>query len=103
MLSFVPIDNASEMEVNHKNEIKDDNRLENLEWCTSEYNIHYGTALERSVAAHCERVICIETGIIYKSLTEAAELNSIHLSNLSACCNGKINTCKGMHWKFLDR
>lgn len=30
-------------EVNHKNELKTDNRVENLEWCTREYNLAYGT------------------------------------------------------------
>lgn len=34
-------------EVNHKNEIKTDDRAENLEWCTREYNINYGTRLKR--------------------------------------------------------
>lgn len=33
--------------VNHKNENKLDNRAENLEWCTHEYNMNYGTANNR--------------------------------------------------------
>ena len=41
--------------VNHKNEIKSDNRVENLEWCDSKYNCNYGTAIERRVKTMKER------------------------------------------------
>lgn len=33
--------------VNHKNEDKEDNRLENLEWVTEKYNLNYGTLNKR--------------------------------------------------------
>ena len=34
-------------QVNHKNENKEDNCVENLEWCTHEYNQKYGTKSKR--------------------------------------------------------
>lgn len=36
-------------EVNHKDEIKDNNNLNNLEWCTTSYNVNYGTHNQRSI------------------------------------------------------
>lgn len=33
--------------VNHKDEVKDNNCVDNLEWCTHTYNCNYGTAIER--------------------------------------------------------
>ena len=34
-------------QVNHINEVKDDNRVCNLEWCNESYNLSYGTVQDR--------------------------------------------------------
>lgn len=44
--AFIPHDNDN-LEVNHKDENKTNNCVENLEWCTHLYNVRYGTAIER--------------------------------------------------------
>ena len=36
-------------QVNHKDEVKYHNWVENLEWCTLKYNVNYGTARERII------------------------------------------------------
>ena len=44
--AFIPnTDNLPQ--VNHKDENKQNNCVDNLEWCTCEYNIKYGTRLQR--------------------------------------------------------
>lgn len=41
MMTFSPIDNMDEMEVNHKNKIRSHNWLDNLEWMTHAENMAY--------------------------------------------------------------
>ena len=33
--------------INHKDEVKDNNCVNNLEWCDYKYNVNYGTRTER--------------------------------------------------------
>lgn len=45
-IAFIPC-NDSQLEVNHIDENKLNNTVENLEWCDRHYNTHYGTRNER--------------------------------------------------------
>ena len=47
-------------------------------------------------------VLCIDTGLIYASLTDAAEDVGVTVTALSSCLRGKTNSCKGMSWCFED-
>ena len=39
--AFIPNDDESNNQVNHKDENKQNNRADNLEWCTAQYNLTY--------------------------------------------------------------
>ena len=61
-------------EVNHKDENKENNHSDNLEWCDHLYNSNYGTRGERIGGKHSRSVQCVETGIVYSSVAKASRL-----------------------------
>lgn len=90
--------------INHKDENKHNNRANNLEWCTREYNSNYGTRNNKAVK-------CIELDMYFNSVKEAGEWLAEQLvrnpltcrSHISKCLRGKINTTGGYHWTYIDK
>ena len=59
-LAFIP--NPDNLPyVNHKDECKTNNCVDNLEWCDAKYNINYGTGISRSAASRKGRKLSEET------------------------------------------
>lgn len=52
---------------------------------------------------NAKAVICIDTGEVFTSCTDAAEHAGVHYTVISACCLGKIRTANGKRYCYLSR
>lgn len=93
------IDNPNNFsELNHKDEDKTNNCVNNLEWCNRKYNNNHGTRTEKT----SKQVLCLETGKIYPSTIEVERQTGFSQGNISNACTGRYKQAYGFHWKFVS-
>ena len=108
--AFIP-NPESKPEVNHIDEDKENNRVDNLEWVTRYENVNYGTRTSRAISSkgfiHSveKRMISIVGKDVngdehfFKSLNEASRVTGVDHSNISKCLNGKRNRTGKYTWR----
>ena len=92
--------------VNHKDENKENNALQNLEWCTYKYNNSYGSRNERAGKAISKAlskpVFCVELNKTFDGVRAAARVLGLGSGNITQCCKGTRKTCGGYHWRYQE-
>lgn len=87
-------------QVNHKDENTKNNHVDNLEWCTCQYNVTYG----KCTAVKSHPVIQSKTDgevvKIWDSLKSASTALGVKYQCISNCCRGIRKTCGGYCWDY---
>lgn len=129
-------DPVNKTQINHKDENPNNNKVENLEYCTVKYNNNYGNHKKRLSESQkgrtfteehkrklsenhadftgtknprTKKVQCLNNGMIFDTVTEAAKWSSTHRNCIAKQIKGNQKTAgknpvtgEKLMWKYID-
>lgn len=103
--AFIP--NYNEYpQVNHKDENKLNNCVNNLEWCSNEYNYNYGTRKQRASQSKKKMIRQYDknNNLIkeWKGIVDIEKELGYLRSGIIGCCKGRYKTSHGFVWKYRE-
>jgi len=91
--------------VNHKDENRLNNKADNLEWCTIQYNSTYGSAIDKVAKSKMIKVGMYdnEWNLIstFESIQDAAKQTGYSRDSIASWCSGKVKCSFNYKWRFL--
>lgn len=94
--------NNTYMVINHKDENRSNNNLENLEMITFAENLRYGNKKRKKNTSKNVYQYLFDGTLVRKfENAELCEKEGFSAHSIRLCCNGKINSHKGFIWSFV--